>query len=78
MPVHMGISWDRERKRKEKDRDKMRGGKRTRWKQREGVTKKRKERGKKQERAQGGDFVFIFLNIFQITKHGLFIGNSIS
>ena len=44
MPVHMGISWDRERKRKEKDRDKMRGGKRTRWKQREGVTKKRKER----------------------------------
>lgn len=56
----------------------MRGGKKTRWTQREGVRKKWKERGKEQERAEGGDFIFIFLNIFQITKHGLFIGNSIS
>lgn len=78
MPVHMGISWDRERKGEERDRDERRGGKKTRWKQREGVRKKRKASGKEQERAQGGAFIFIFLNILQITKHGLFIGNSIS
>jgi len=63
---------------KERDRDERRGGKKTRWKQREGVRKKRKESGKEQERGQGGDFIFIFLNILQITKHCLFIGNSIS
>ena len=61
MPVHMGISWDRERKGEERDRDERRGGKKTRWKQREGVRKKRKASGKEQERAQGGAFIFIFL-----------------
>ena len=58
MPVHMGISWDRERKGKEKDRDEMREEKKT---EKEGKSKKEREGGREERRrggTQGGDLIY--------------------